>query len=122
MQLAGTATRWLCTDLQIGPCPILLCQALRIDFNRAAIGAGYSNLNGGTWGISGNFLTQTAKGSLAFYIDYENTLTTASDYTAEYNLKEVSKGTLGPKAGAVYGYVDASNYGVADIKWQFQSA
>lgn len=82
-------------------------------FQRATIGAGYSNLNGGTWGISNNFLYQNAKGSTAFYIQYENTFTTASDYTAEYNLKEVSKGIAGPKLGAVYGYVDANNYGVA---------
>jgi xylan 1,4-beta-xylosidase len=82
-------------------------------FNRASIGAGYSNLNGGTWGISGSFLTQTSKGSNALYIEYENTFTTASDYTAEFNMKEVSKGTIDPRIGAVYGYVDANNYGVA---------
>ncbi|OCT12864.1 hypothetical protein A8709_21265 [Paenibacillus pectinilyticus] len=82
-------------------------------FQRASVGTGYGNLNGGTWGISNNFLYQNAKGSNAFYINYENTLTTASDYTAEYNVKEVSKGTVAPKLGGVYGYVDASNYGVA---------
>jgi xylan 1,4-beta-xylosidase len=49
-------------------------------FQRASIGTGYSNLNGGTWGISNNFLTQSTKGSTAFYIDYENTFTTASNY------------------------------------------
>jgi heat shock protein HslJ len=82
-------------------------------FQRTTTGSGYSNLNGGNWGISNNFLYQNAKGSTAFYIDYENTFTTASDYTAEYNVKEVSKGTAGPRFGAVYGYVDASNYGIA---------
>ncbi|NOU64575.1 family 43 glycosylhydrolase [Paenibacillus sp. LMG 31461] len=82
-------------------------------FQRASIGTGYSNLNGGTWGISNNFLYQNAKGSTALYIQYENTFTTASDYTAEYNMKQVSKGTLDPRIGAIYGYVDANNYGVA---------
>lgn len=84
-------------------------------FQRASVGTGYSNLNGGTWGIASNFLTQTAKGSTAFYIDYENSFTTASDYTAEYNVQETSRGTIVPKLGAVYGYVDANNYGVAII-------
>lgn len=82
-------------------------------FQRTAVGTGYGNLNGGSWGIANNFLYQNAKGSTAFYVEYENSFTTGSDYTAEYNMKEVSKGTLGPKLGAVYGYVDASNYGVA---------
>jgi xylan 1,4-beta-xylosidase len=84
-------------------------------FNRASIGAGYSNLNGGAWGITSSFLTQSTKGSGAFFVEYENTLTTASDYTAEYNVQETSRGTIAPKLGAVYGYVDASNYGVAII-------
>ncbi|QGR00359.1 carbohydrate-binding protein [Paenibacillus psychroresistens] len=84
-------------------------------FNRASIGAGYSNLNGGTWGITSSFLTQSTKGSTAFFVEYENTFTTASDYTAEFNVQETSRGTIAPRFGAVYGYVDANNYGVAII-------
>jgi xylan 1,4-beta-xylosidase len=85
-------------------------------FQRTTLGSGYSNLNGGTWGISNNFLYQSAKGSTQFAIQYENTFTTASDYTAEYNVQETSRGTLAPKCGAVYGYVDSQNYGVAIIR------
>jgi xylan 1,4-beta-xylosidase len=85
-------------------------------FQRATIGTGYSNLNGGTWGISNNFLTQNTTGSTQFAIQYENQFTTESDYTAEFNVQETSRGTLAPKSGAVYGYVDANNYGVAIIR------
>lgn len=85
-------------------------------FQRAAIGTGYSNLNGGAWGIAGNFLTQSTKGSQAFFIEYENQVQTASDYTAEFNVQETSRGVLGPKCGAVYGYVNGSNYGVAILR------
>lgn len=84
-------------------------------FQRTSIGTGYSNLNGGTWGISNNFLYQSTKGSTQFAIQYANTFTTANDYTAEYNVQETSRGTSAPKCGAVYGYVDSQNYGVAII-------
>lgn len=82
-------------------------------FQRTSIGTGYSNLNGGTWGISNNFLTQSTRGSTAFFIQYENTFTTASDYTAEFNVQETSRGTITPKCGAVFGYADVQNYGYA---------
>jgi len=82
-------------------------------FQRTSVGTGYSNTNGGTWGISGNFLTQSTKGNTAFFIEYENTFQTAGDYTAEYNVQETSRGTITPKSGAVFGYVNPQNYGYA---------
>jgi xylan 1,4-beta-xylosidase len=82
-------------------------------FQRASIGAGYANAAGGTWGIGSGFLTQRTTGNTAFFIEYETTYKTASDYTAEYNVQEVSRGTITPKCGAVFGYQDSQNYGYA---------
>lgn len=82
-------------------------------FQRTSIGTGYSNNMGGTWGISNNFLTQSLKGSTQFFVEYENTFMTASDYTAEYNVQETSRGTITPKCGAVFGYINSQNYGYA---------
>lgn len=93
-------------------------------FQRSTIGTGYSNINGGTWGISGNFLTQTATGSNLLLIEYENTFTTGSDYTAEYVVQEVSRGTIAPKCGAIFGHTASNNYGIALINGaanQFQT-
>jgi xylan 1,4-beta-xylosidase len=82
-------------------------------FQRTRVGSGYSYPNGGTWGIINNFLYQNVKGSSAYYIACENSFITASDYTAEFNVQEVSKGEIEPKCGAVYGFIDENNYGFA---------
>jgi xylan 1,4-beta-xylosidase len=84
-------------------------------FQRTSIGTGYSNNMGGAWSISNNFLCQNTTGSTQFFAEYENTFTTASDYTAEFNVQETSRGTLGPKCGSVYGYTNSQNYGFAAL-------
>lgn len=82
-------------------------------FQRASVGAGWANQGGGAWGIANDFLTQSTLGSSAFFIQYASAFTTGSDYTAEYNVQEVARGSKSPKLGAVFGYVDAQNYGYA---------
>jgi len=82
-------------------------------FQRTSLGAGYTNVAGGTWSIANQFLTQSALSGTLPVIEVANTFTTASDYTAEYNIVETSRGATLPKCGAVFGYTDPQDYGYA---------
>jgi len=82
-------------------------------FQRTSIGTGYTNVGGGTWGIANQFLAQSALSGTTPSLEIANTFTTASDYTAEYNVVETARGTTAPQCGAVFGYTDAQNYGYA---------
>jgi len=84
-------------------------------FNRTEIGTNWTILNGGNWGMSNQDL---------MFQDVMNETTetthkaifnsaTASDYTAEFTIKEVARNNDLAKLGAVFSYTNEQNYGVA---------
>lgn len=83
-------------------------------FNRTAIGTGWSNVGGGTWGIyNQELMWQDTIGSAAWYRQV-TAASTASSYTAEFHAKQMKQGTTAnPLYGAVFSYTDENNYGVA---------
>ncbi|GGG06885.1 hypothetical protein GCM10010912_59440 [Paenibacillus albidus] len=83
-------------------------------FNRTGIGASWSNVGGGTWGIyNQELMWQDTTGSTAWYRQITAT-PTGSDYTAEFNTKQMKQGTgANPLYGAVFSYTNESNYGLA---------
>ncbi|MDO3408440.1 family 43 glycosylhydrolase [Saccharibacillus sp. CPCC 101409] len=83
-------------------------------FNRTSIGSSWTNVGGGTWGIyNQELMWQDTIGSAAWYRQVTSG-TTAADYTAEFNTKQIKQGTTAnPLYGAVFSYTNESNYGVA---------
>lgn len=84
-------------------------------FNRTLIGSNWINVNGGNWGIyDSQLMYQDTTGNSDFFMEIANN-TTGSDYTAEYNAKEVHRGSDDSisRFGAVFGYKDQNNYGIA---------
>lgn len=83
-------------------------------FNRTSIGTGWTNIGGGTWGIyNQELMWQDTIGNTSTYRQV-TTSGTASDYTAEFNMKQIKQGTsANPVFGGVFSYTDESNYGVA---------
>jgi len=84
-------------------------------FDRSAIGSAWTNVNGGNWGIyNQELMWQNSLGSTTWYKQV-STAASASDYTAEFNMKEMNRGTSSsvPRYGATFSYSDENNYGVA---------
>lgn len=83
-------------------------------FNRTAIGAGWTNVGGGTWGIyNQELMWQDTIGNTTTYRQV-TAASSAADYTAEFNTKQMKQGTsANPVYGAVFSYANESNYGVA---------
>lgn len=84
-------------------------------FDRSAIGGAWTNVNGGNWGIyNQELMWQNSLGSTTWYKQV-STAASASDYTAEFNMKEMNRGTSSsvPRYGATFSYSDENNYGVA---------
>lgn len=82
-------------------------------FNRTDIGSNWTNINGGTWGIyNQELMWQDTKTTTTWYKQITTT-TSAADYTAEFNMKEMSRGTNAARFGAVFSYIDENNYGTA---------
>jgi len=86
-------------------------------FNRTEPGSTWILPNGGNWSILNqemlvqnisNEATETWHKAL-------NTTPTSPDYTAEFNMKEESRGNDAARFGAVFGYTDEANYGIAVI-------
>ncbi|OJV34744.1 MAG: hypothetical protein BGO29_09940 [Bacteroidales bacterium 36-12] len=84
-------------------------------FERAEIGSDWTMPNGGNWGIYNSELMYQDK-----FDDTEETwrkalyiTETESNYTAEFTAKEVSRHNDNAKYGAVFGYTDEQNYGIA---------
>ena len=86
-------------------------------FTRTDIGTIWTMPNGGNWSILNqemmvqdisNEATETWHKAL-------NTTPTTSNYTAEFTMKEESRGNDAARFGAVFGYTDESNYGIAVI-------
>lgn len=83
-------------------------------FNRTTIGTSWSNVNGGNWGIyNQELMWQNTLGTTTWYKQVSGA-STAADYTAEFNTKQMGKGTsASPRYGATFSYVDENNYGIA---------
>lgn len=82
-------------------------------FDRAVIGGNWTNINGGRWGTSGQELMwQDNKTSSRWYRQV-TTVAAAANYTAEFNMKEVSRGGKDARFGAVFSYVDENTFGSA---------
>jgi hypothetical protein len=80
-------------------------------FDRTEIGAGWNMPNGGNWKIDNqDFLSQDGLDN-AYKAIF--TAKTASDYTAEFTIKEVTKQNETSKLGAVFSYSNEQNYGTA---------
>jgi len=84
-------------------------------FSRTDIGTDWTMPNGGNWGLSNqnlmfqdvmNEASETAHKAIF-------TAATASDYTAEFTVKEVARNGNSAKLGAVFSYTNEQNYGVA---------
>lgn len=85
-------------------------------FTKSLLDEKWKNINGGSWEIASDmpgWLQQTT-------IDKTNTFkqltkaSTASDYTAEFNMKAIEQGSKNnPQMGAVFSYKDENNYGLA---------
>ncbi|MCR2808033.1 family 43 glycosylhydrolase [Paenibacillus soyae] len=83
-------------------------------FNRAAIGTGWNNVGGGTWGIyNQQLMWQDTIGNTSTYRQVTSA-SSASDYTAEFHLKQMKQGnSANPVYGVVFSYTNESNYGTA---------
>ncbi|GAA0524972.1 family 43 glycosylhydrolase [Chitinophaga japonensis] len=82
-------------------------------FDRTAIGSNWTNINGGNWGIyNQELLWQDNKATQQWYRQV-STAATAANYTAEFNLKEMSRGGTDARFGAVFSYVDENTFGSA---------
>ncbi|MDD3322873.1 MAG: family 43 glycosylhydrolase, partial [Paludibacter sp.] len=84
-------------------------------FNRTDLGANWTTPNGGNWYILNQdslMQTQIAAGADTTFKAIYNTAT-SSNYTAEFNLMEIQRDANTAAVGAVFGYTDENNYGVA---------
>jgi xylan 1,4-beta-xylosidase len=82
-------------------------------FDRTTIGSNWTNVNGGNWGIyNQELMWQDNSTTLAWYRQVTTATATAS-YTAEFNMKEISRGGDGARFGAVFSYIDENTFGSA---------
>lgn len=83
-------------------------------FDRASVGLDWQNVNGGTWGIyNQELMWQDTIGTTVPYKQITKAVT-ASNFTAEFHMKEMNRGTsASPRYGVTFSYVDENNYGVA---------
>ncbi len=84
-------------------------------FDREEIGTDWTMPNGGNWGIYNSELMYQDKidDSSETWRKAIYTTATESNYTAEFNLKEVKRHNDNARYGAVFGYTDERNYGIA---------
>lgn len=82
-------------------------------FDRSAIGSNWTNINGGNWGIyNQELMWQDNKTTLQWYRQL-TMATAAANYTAEFNMKEMSRGGDDARFGAVFSYIDENTFGSA---------
>ncbi|MDR2057756.1 MAG: family 43 glycosylhydrolase [Dysgonamonadaceae bacterium] len=82
-------------------------------FDRDEPGANWSMPNGGNWTIAnGDRLVQNQQSNTDFYKAIYNQ-PTATDYIAEFTMKEENRSSNDARFGAVFGYTDEANYGIA---------
>lgn len=82
-------------------------------FDRAAIGNNWTNINGGNWGIFNQELMWQDNKTTTQWYRQVTTATTTANYTAEFNMKEMSRGGNAARFGAVFSYVDENTFGSA---------
>ena len=84
-------------------------------FNRTDIGSDWIMPNGGNWEIiNQDYMAQDSSNEvLETWHKALNLASTASNYTAEFTMKEESRSNNAARLGAVFGYTDESNYGIA---------
>ncbi|MGN7456383.1 family 43 glycosylhydrolase [Paenibacillus pasadenensis] len=83
-------------------------------FARTAIGSGWTNVGGGTWGIYNQELMWQDTIGTSVWHRQVTAASTESDYTAEFHAKQMKMGTsANPLYGAVFSYTDENSYGTA---------
>jgi xylan 1,4-beta-xylosidase len=82
-------------------------------FDRTTIGPNWVNVNGGNWGIYGAHLMWQNNSSAATWFRQVTATATAAEYTAEFNMKEMSRGSNAARMGAVFSYADENTFGSA---------
>lgn len=81
-------------------------------FDRTTIGGNWTNINGGNWGIYNQELMWQDNTAQQWYRQV-TTATSAANYTAEFNMKEMARGGDAARFGAVFSYIDENTYGTA---------
>ncbi|MGM7719731.1 carbohydrate-binding protein [Metabacillus sp. Hm71] len=85
-------------------------------FSPSSLDENWETINGGSWSIApemAGWLQQTAINDTQMVKKVTKT-STASDYTAEFNMKTIKQGSSSnPTFGAVFSYKDENNYGLA---------
>lgn len=82
-------------------------------FNRTTIGVNWTNVNGGNWGLyNQELMWQDKVGTNTWYRQLAKNESEA-DFTAEFNMKEMARGGNNARFGAVFSYVNESNFGHA---------
>jgi xylan 1,4-beta-xylosidase len=84
-------------------------------FDRPALGAGWTNTGGGTWTMVNQELLEQSQTTAGQTYQQLTTATAGADYTAEFNLREVGRGSNAARLGAVFNYQDANNFGKVQL-------
>ncbi len=87
-------------------------------FSRAEIGTNWEILNGGNWGISNldyMFQDVSNESTETWHKAVHKTLT-GDDYSAEFTMKEEHRDNTNARFGALFGYTDEQNYGIAVLR------
>ena len=86
-------------------------------FTRTDIGSTWTMPNGGNWSIVNQemMVQDVSNEATETWHKALNTTPTSFNYTAEFTMKEESRGNDAARFGAVFGYTDESNYGIAVI-------
>lgn len=87
-------------------------------FNRTDIGSNWEKPNGGDWGITeSDYLYQNnyQDATETWYKTLYKTAT-AENYTAEFTVREEQRSNSAARLGAVFGYTDEQNFGIAVLK------
>ncbi|UII23785.1 family 43 glycosylhydrolase [Fulvivirga ligni] len=82
-------------------------------WDRNNIGNNWQNINGGNWGIYNQELLWQDNRTGSSWFRQVSSSSTASDYTAEFNMKEMGRGADNARFGVVFSYTDENNYGQA---------
>jgi len=103
--------------LVYGPCnwtqPAPALPAFYDRFDRNAIGENWTSHGGGSWGIYNRELMWQDQTGTAGWFSQVSKAVSAPDYTAEFNMKEMSRGGDNARFGALFSYRDERNYGRA---------
>jgi len=86
-------------------------------FTRTDIGSTWTMPNGGNWNILNQemMVQDISNEASETWHKALNTTPTSSNYTAEFTMKEESRENDAARFGAVFGYTDESNFGIAVV-------